>query len=488
MVRNMQKEIGVITAVNTPLVTVTGLTSVRPQEVVHFSDGNTGIVLSCEMSKADVMVLDKQPVLLGSEVTATGESFSIPTGEFLMGNTISPLGDILIGSLDAKDNVGESFKIETVSPALIKRAPLTESLFTGISLVDSLLPLAKGQRELIVGDRKTGKSLLLMQSLLAQVQQGNKVVYCLIGKKREEIKHLSDFIVEHEIADSVVVVASSALDSSSEIILTPFTAMTVAEYLRDQGNDVLVIFDDLTTHAKYYREVALLSRAFPGRDSYPGDIFYVHARLLERAGSFFMSENHRSVASITALPVAETFDNELTDYIVSNLISITDGHLLFDSQLLARGQKPPIHFGLSVTRVGKQVQTKVRRQLSQKLSVFLNKYERTLGLTHFGSELSDEALLLLTRGNILMDFLGQKPLEVVPIAVQVIGLASIFEGWWDAAAPKEMSRIREKLSEAYRLDPDVTSRFDDLLKRADLDEFLKMLSEKKEAITLLCQN
>jgi F-type H+-transporting ATPase subunit alpha len=483
----MQKVKGVITAVNMPLITVSGLEGVRPQEVVLFSDGNTGVVLSCQMGVADVMVLEKQLVSLGSEVVATGESLKIPVGKFLLGNTISPRGKVLIGSIDAQDRATESLPIEANSPSLVRRAPLSESLFTGISLVDSLLPLAKGQRELVVGDRKTGKSLLLLQSLLAQVQQGSKVVYCLIGKKREEIKYLSDFIAQHEIADSVVIVASSAIDSSSEIILTPFTAMTVAEYLRDQGDDVLIIFDDLTTHAKYYREVALLSRSFPGRDSYPGDIFYVHARLLERAGSFFMSQNHRAVAAITALPVAETFDNELTDYIVSNLISITDGHLLFDSQLLARGQKPPIHFGLSVTRVGKQVQTKVRRQLSQKLSIFLNKYERTLGLTHFGSELSDEARLLLKQGSILMSFLRQKPLEIVPLAVQVVGLASIMEGWWDSTSEQEIIEIRQSLSDAYRLDPEVTTRFDDLLKRADLTAFTKMLNEKKKAIAILCQ-
>ena len=480
------KNSGTITRLHYPLVTVKGMSGIGPGELVRFGNGTTGMILHCSTAEAEVMALGKIPLSSGETVSPTGKNIQFPADDSLLGKVISPLGEVLLG-----EQVGQSGAerlIDTAPPNLTHRAPITEFLYTGISLVDSFLPLALGQRELVAGDRKTSKSGFLLQAMLAQVQRGSKVVYCLIGKRREEIKYLANIVAEHEIQDSVVIVASSALDPASQIILTPFTAMMVAEYFRDQGEDVLVIFDDLTTHARYYREVALLGRSFPGRDSYPGDIFYVHARLLERAGNFTISTKKKEYAAITALPVAETVESELTDYIVSNLISITDGHLLFDTQLLQRGQHPPINLSLSVTRVGKQTTSPLQREMNQKLSIFLNQYEKTLRLTHFGSELSDEAKSTLKRGSLLMEFLDQDALEIVPLAVQSVIPALIYGGFWDEREVKDIGHYRKKMSDRYRQEPEIHEAIDHIALSADFGTLQEKLKKNAKALTLLCQS
>lgn len=480
----MKKNTGTITSIHMPIIEVRGLTKVRPQELVELSDGNKGIILNCSQDMSEIMVLKPQAVSLKTTVTATGGPLTLNVGDQLLGTVISPLGEVLLGKSNRKSVVTEKRAIDVSPPSLQKRKPLSEPLFTGLTIIDSLLPLARGQRELIAGDRKTSKTPILLQIMLAQVQQKSKVVYCLIGKRKEEVRSLVDLIEKHEIGDSVVVVSSNPLDSASEIALTPFTAMTVAEYFRDRGENVLIILDDLTTHAKYYREVSLLARSFPGRDSYPGDIFYVHARLLERAGGFVV-DGKRNTIAITALPVAETLDNEMTDYIVSNLISITDGHLLFDTHLLQQGHKPPINTSLSVTRVGKQVQTRLQRSLNRELSIFLNTYYRLLSLAHFGSELSPETAATLKRGAILTAFLHQNWMEIVPLSIQIAGCSLILQGEWDNADDKAIGQYRKALSEHYRLSTKAQQYFDTLMENASFADLTKALHKDRTKLKQL---
>lgn len=480
---------GVVTAINQPLVTVTGLTSARPQEKVIFSTGEMGVILHCNTDSTQIMVLSSRMPKIGDTVQGSKEPIMVPVGQFLLGKVISPLGIVLSTNKEnSSHNIEEIREIDIVPSSLNNRAPITESLFTGLSRVDMLLPLAKGQREMIIGDRKTGKSQFLLQILLAQVQLGSKVVYCFIGKRQEEIAATLEFVQNHEIEDAVSIVASNASDPSSIISLTPFTAMTVAEYFRDQGDDVTIIFDDLTTHAKYYREVALLNRAFPGRDSYPGDIFYVHARLLERAGKFIINkgQNTKQTAAISAFPVAETLESELTDYIVSNLISITDGHLLFDTHLLQRGIRPAIETNLSVTRVGKQTLSSIQRSLNRALSLLMNRYEKTQQLSHFGSELSEETKQILQRGKSLQAFLNQSNLEIIPQEVQVVMSGALLLGWWDQAQETAVINARRALSAHYNQDSTVRSLFHTLNTSKNLEELSTALKTKKKTILKLC--
>jgi F-type H+-transporting ATPase subunit alpha len=338
-------------------------------------------------------------------------------------------------------------------------------------------------RQLITGDRLTEKSPFLNQVILSQAQAGSKIVFAVIGKRSQEIAQLAAFAQHHKLQDSLVIVASSAQDATSVISLTPFTAMTVAEYLRDQGHDVVVIFDDLTIHAKYIREISLLANQFPGRDSYPGNIFYTHARLLERAGAFSIGD---TVSTITALPVAESQNSELTDFIVSNLISITDGHLLFDAVLKQMGQHPPINTSLSVTRVGKQTQTTLARQVNRQLGIFLNQYHKLQTLTHFGNELSSDAQQVLVRGKILTAFLAQESLELVPQSVQLLGAALILQGWWDQLDSHIIKKYRQLLTKASRTEGHkqlVTT----LTASPDYQTLLAEMTKNKKAIEKIWQ-
>jgi len=267
--------------------------------------------------------------------------------------------------------------------------------------------------------------------------------------------------------------------------MTPFTAMTVAEYIRDQGHDVVVILDDLTTHAKYYREISLLAKHFPGRDSYPGDMFFTHARLLERAGNFYLPNG--KTAAITCLPVAETRDGELTNFIVSNLISITDGHLFFDTELFTRGMRPAIHAGLSVTRVGKQTQTPVERDLNYSLSLFLSQYEKTRKLSHFGAELNDYTRALLARGDVLMAFFNQTKNISVPPAVMVFFASSIFLDWFNDTAPQDLVLQRDVCVKNYTQQPKTKETLDRLAALPSFKELSENLERHKSLLLKVCQ-
>lgn len=479
---------GTVTQVRMPLVTVTGLANITNNEVVLFESGKLGQVLSFSGSEVTIMALDQSPIKIGSTVTGTGQPLEINLDQSILGQVISPLGETVIKTSSTSSSTTplkpQSRRIDTHPLPLEARSAITDQLVTGISYVDSLLPLAKGQRELIVGDRQTEKTPFLYQVMVAQAKLGSKIVFGLVGKRFQEIAQLSAFISSENIQDSVVVVASSSEDSPSVISLTPFTAMTVAEYLRDEGSDVLVIFDDLTTHAKYVREVALLANQFPGRDSYPGNIFYTHARLLERAGAFKVGT--QSLA-ITALPVAQSQENELTDFIVSNLISITDGHLLFDTNLKKTGHHPPINTGLSVTRVGKQTQTALARQLNRELNILLNRYHKLLALTHFGNELAADAQLLLRRGEVLVQFLEQQSTENVPQSIQQIGTAIIVLGWWDDADPDQIKNYRQAITKASQT-KEFSSIFASLAQLTSYDQFSQQLHAHKKTLESLWQH
>lgn len=472
------KEYGIVTAVKKPIVIVNGLPSVQLSEIVVTEGGAPGQVIALDEEKVELLFFESTNIEVGSKVTRSGTKLTIPVSDRVLGNLITPLGKNLITH---KVPQYKESRIIDIPPLSIKqRAPVQESLFTGVSIVDNTVPLGKGQRELILGDRKTGKTSFLFSTLKTQIQQGSIVIYAMIGKKINEIKRLQNMLEEENLLDQVVIVASRADDSPSLIYITPFSAMTIAEYFRDSGKNCLVILDDLSTHAKFYREISLVAGRFPGRDSYPGDIFYTHARLLERAGNY--NVNEEKTAAITCLPVAETTQNDLSDYIVSNLIGITDGHLLFDVDNFIKGRRPAVNPFLSVTRVGRQTQSILRQEISQELITFLTSYEEALTFSHFGAELTDEIRTTLKKGSELYAFFDQPATLSVPIQVQLVCFGLI----WSGIFSKDVSllaEVRNGLVSSYSENGEAGDLINDITDCKDIQTLLKNVVKNKESLS-----
>jgi F-type H+-transporting ATPase subunit alpha len=310
-------------------------------------------------------------------------------------------------------------------------------MVTGVTVVDSVVPIAWGQRELVIGDRKTGKTDFLMSVALTQLKLGRLVVYCMIGKRKSEIKAVHDYFLNARVLQRCIIVASEAYSTTGEIYLTPYTAMSIAEYFRDKGGDILLILDDLTTHAKYYREIALLSQKFPGRESYPGDIFYIHSRLMERAGCFKINGG----SSITCLPVAESVGGDITGYIQTNLMSMTDGHIYFDTDKFYSGVRPAVNTFLSVTRVGKQTQTPLMREIGFWMMTALKDYEEVQRFKQFGTEMTQAVLDKMALGEAINRFFTQRLGITVYPNLQVILSALLFLKLWNGDKVKEMSEL-----------------------------------------------
>jgi F-type H+-transporting ATPase subunit alpha len=468
-------EYGVVEAVHFPLVHVSGLPHVRVGQLIEFKNGLKAQVISFTEETAKAMLLDSQELGVGSKCFHCQAELSIDCAEDLFGTVVNPLGELLYPQIKKTQRGVEQRSIDHTPPKLSARKEIIEPLLTGVSVVDLMLPLGKGQRQLIVGDRGSGKTSFLLNVAQKQISEGAVVVFCLIGKRISEVKRITQLVTGDQFKDNAVLVSTDAQDPPSLISLTPFSAMAVAEYFADQGRDVVLLLDDLTTHARFYREVSLLAKKFPGRDSYPGDIFYTHARLLERAGNF-------KNGSITCLPLAETTGNDLTNFIVSNLISITDGHLLFDLQKVHRGLHPAINTFLSVTRVGKQTQTALVREVNRELNSLMNRFEKTRSLAHFGAELTAETKKLLSKGNLIEEFFTQAVHSVVPLPVQLAMITMIKLGWLKDLETEQLRNCRNKLIETYHENKELKKIFDELAESLEWEEYKQSLKQVKEKL------
>ena len=420
-------EIGFVQLVTHSVVQIEGLPGAILGEAVVFESGQAGQIVSLSPSLVEVLVLSNASVKVGTRVARTGERLAISVGERLLGKTVNSLGK-LIGKQSPDGDHHETRPVDIHALGIDHRAKVSKPFETGVVVVDLMVPVGRGQRELIMGDRKTGKSQLLFLAAVAQAKSGGICVYAAIGKKKLEIRRVEEYLDTSGALPNTVIVASSSHDSAGEIHLTPYTAMTIAEYFRDQGRDVLVVLDDMTTHAKFYREVSLLGRRFPGRDSYPGDIFYTHSRLLERSGSFMI--NGKEVA-ITCLPVVETTQGDFTGYIQTNLMSMTDGHIYFDSDLYFAGRRPAVNTFVSVTRVGHQTQSRLRRAMYQATLDLLSNYARTQEFVRFGAELGDNSRQVLAMGDKTLTFFDQPMHTPMPVNVQTVLWALLWAGAWD---------------------------------------------------------
>jgi len=381
------REIGYINSLSHSVAYVSGLPNLKPKEMIVTETGKRGIVNGLKRELSEILMIDIKGLKVGEMVVRTEKSFEIPIGQGLLGRIINPLSQPNDG-LGPIRGEKDYQPVEKESPPLIERVKINKSLESGVMLVDLLIPIGHGQRELIIGDGKTGKTIFLLQSIVSQVRKGIVCIYVGIGKKDTAIKWVEEYLKRQKVFDKTIIIHTTPDDSPALTYLAPYSGMSIAEYFRDKGEKVLIVLDDMTTHAKIYREISLSLNRVPGRDSYPGEIFHIQAALLERAGN--IKNNEGKETSITALPVAETLENDLSGYIQTNLMSMTDGHIFFDINNFRKGKRPAINASLSVSRVGNQTKSPIERELSNWTRKKLVEYKHLLEITQFGAELPME--------------------------------------------------------------------------------------------------
>jgi len=446
-------EIGFVEEAMHSLVFVSGLPEAHPEEVVIFESGDVGQVISMTEDYLEVLILSKAQISVGSKVVRTGELLQVPVGNEFLGRVIDSLGNPMDKGKTIK---GTLSPIDTQPHGIVGRKKIDKPLETGVSAVDLIVPLAKGQRELVIGDRKTGKTQFLLQSFLNQARNGTICIYAVIGQRQIDIKKHYEFIQRNKIQANSMIVATSSSDPSGLIFLTPYTAMTYAEFFRDKGLDVLLVLDDMTSHARYYREISLLAKRFPGRSSYPGDIFYSQARLMERAGNF-------KTGSITCLPVAESVLGDLSGYIQTNLMGMTDGHIFFDIDLYNQGKRPSVSPYLSVTRVGHQAQTSLQKDLSRQLSRFLVNYDRMQQFMHFGAEVGESVKRTLDLGRKVDLMFSQVENTIIPVNANVVILGGLWAGVWNETSIEVLKKEMEQVVLNYQTNEGYKKQIDSII-------------------------
>jgi F-type H+-transporting ATPase subunit alpha len=404
--------LGFVGQVGDSVATVYGLDKAVYGELVEFNSGAHGIVLNLnEDGVGCVLFSGENLVKDGEEVRGTGRVVSVPVGEALLGRVVNPLGAAVDGkgSIEAK----AFYPVESPAPSVIERSPVDVPLQTGILSIDAMIPIGRGQRELIIGDRQTGKTAIAIDTIINQKGKGVYCIYCAIGQKSSAVAAILKNLEKYGALDYSFIVLASAADSAALQYLAPYSAVAMAEYFMNQGKDVLVVYDDLSKHAVAYRTISLLLRRPPGREAFPGDVFYLHSRLLERAAKL---SKEKGGGSITALPIIETQAGDISSYIPTNVISITDGQVFLDSELFNSGFRPSIVVGLSVSRVGGSAQAKAVRKVSGRLRLDLAQYREMAAFAQFGSDLDKATQDRLAQGERLMELLKQP--QFIPFAME----------------------------------------------------------------------
>ncbi len=473
-------EIGYVEKVSQSLLHVNGLPGVKPGEIVIFENGVTGQTLGIAKDQAEILAFSRSLPRVGSQATRTNEFLAVELSPQLVGRTLNAFGKPTDGKSDPIE-VKERRPLEIHPPGITSRSKVQNFLETGIAIVDLLVPLGKGQRELVIGDRKTGKTTFLREAVVTSAKRGLLCIYAAIGKKISDIKDLETHFQNNDVRNNLILIHSGSQEPASIVHLTPYTAMTIAEYFRDLGRDVLLILDDLSTHAKFYRETSLLARRFPGRDSYPGDIFYIHSRLLERAGNFKIAGGKD--ASITCLPVVETIEGDMTGYIPTNLMSMTDGHIFFDSNIFGKGRRPAINHSLSVTRVGRQTQTQVKHDIHRELTTFLSLYERSESFAHFSAGLSESVKFTLRTGEKIYSFFDQQGEQLIPEMAQVFLFALLWRGFWQDKPVEAMKKDLDNAISLYQSNSEVSDYITKSVTEAEnFNALLKKVDDERDKI------
>src|SRR5213596_2905138 len=437
------RETGMVLSCGDGIARIYGLDKAAAGELIEFPRGIYGIVLNLEEDNVGAAVLgEQQEIKEGDEVRRTGRIAEVPVGEALLGRVVSALGQPVDGKGPIKTTTTR--RIELKAPGIVVRQPVKEPLQTGIKAIDAMIPIGRGQRELIIGDRQTGKTAIAIDAILNQKDTGVICIYCAIGQKQSTIAQIVRTLEEADAMRYTIVVAATASDPAPLLYIAPFSACTFGEYFRDSGRHALVVYDDLSKHAQSYREISLLLRRPPGREAYPGDVFYLHSRLLERAAKL---NNAKGGGSLTALPIIETQAGDLSAYIPTNVISITDGQIFLESDLFNQGVRPAINVGNSVSRVGGSAQIKAMRQVAGSLRLDLAQYRELAAFAQFGSDLDKATQAQLHRGQRLVEILKQPQYQPLPVEKQV---AIVYAGTNGFLDPIAILDIRGYEQELYR--------------------------------------
>lgn len=470
---NQTQEVGYVVSSRDFLVYLDGLPTIRVNDMVESENGLRGWVNSIFEEKVEVLMLDEGQVVPKQQFKRLPSRLGISVGDFLLGRAINPLGVPIDGKgLLSKSKGGPILELDQIAPPVETRQFITKQFLTGISLIDTLIPIGRGQRELILGDAHSGKGGFLIDIVVNQKNTGIICVIALVGKPTIAVRNLIDILKANKALSYTVVIATSSSDQAPLIFLTPKAAFTIAEYFQKKGKDVLLMLDDLGVHAKIYREIALLGNKSPGKESYPGDIFYQHAHLIERAGNFLPTVGG---GSITALPVIELNLDDFTTLIPTNLMSMTDGHLLFKSSLHSQGQTPAIDISLSVSRVGRQTQDQVSNLLSTRIRQVLSAAEELETISRFSSELPTQTKLILTRRELILELLKQEPLTPIPKQVQVILLSLPFTSLFQDKNRLFLEKNRKVIIDAFLNHPQLAQITKSVPKLKSDIELIKLL-------------
>ncbi|WP_263357159.1 F0F1 ATP synthase subunit alpha [Acidicapsa ligni] len=484
-------EVGTIISLGDGIARIHGLDKVMAGELLAFPHGIAGLAMSLEEDQVGAVLLgDYTELSEGNEVKRTGKILNVPVGEAMIGRVVNALG----APIDGKGPIAtkDTLPVERLAPGIIDREPVREPMATGIKAIDAMIPIGRGQRELIIGDRQTGKTAVVLDTIINSAKNNLICIYCAIGQKRSSIAQVVQTLTEAGAMGHTIIVAASASEPAPLLYLAPYAATAMGEFFRDSGRHALVIYDDLSKHAMAYREISLLLRRPPGREAYPGDVFYLHSRLLERSAK--MSEKN-GAGSLTALPVVETQAGDVSAYIPTNVISITDGQIFLETDLFNSGIRPAVNVGLSVSRVGFSAAIKAVKQVGSTLKLDLAQYRELAAFAQFGSDLDPLTQKQLSRGQRLTELLKQPQFQPLTWPQQVVILFAGTQGYLDQFAVTDIrafedglysylesaqSALMSDLEKKKQLDDDIKKRLHDALKEYS-ENFKATLLDKKKS-------
>ncbi|HMB25938.1 MAG TPA: F0F1 ATP synthase subunit alpha [Patescibacteria group bacterium] len=432
---------GQVIEVGDGIAKLTGLSEVMSSEMLDFGNGIFGVALNLEEDTVGAMILgDWEKVKQGDKVKSTGRILEVPVGEHLIGRVVDPLGK----ALDNKGKISSDkfYPVEKIAPGVLAREEVHEPVQTGIKAVDSMIPVGRGQRELIIGDRQTGKTAIAIDTIINQKDKDLICVYVAVGQKESKIAQIKERLEKEGAMDHTIIVLAGASKPSSLSYIAPFAGSAIAEYFMDQGKDVLVVYDDLSKHAVAYREISLLLRRPPGREAYPGDVFYLHSRLLERAAKL---NKDCGGGSITALPIIETQAGDISAYIPTNVISITDGQIFLESDLFHQGVRPAVNVGLSVSRVGSKAQIKAMKKVAGKLRLDVAQYRELAAFAQFGSDLDEQTKAQIEKGKRIIEILKQNQYKPISVEKQVVIIYAAVNGILDNVKVEKVKEFEQGL-------------------------------------------
>jgi F-type H+-transporting ATPase subunit alpha len=483
-------EVGTIVTLGDGIARVHGLDKVMAGELIEFPHGVAGLAMNLDEDQVGAVILgDFAELKEGDQVKRTGKIMSVPVGEALIGRVVNALGE----PIDDKGpiNTDKTLPVERIAPGVIDRQSVTEPMATGIKAIDTMIPIGRGQRELLIGDRQTGKTAVALDTIINSAKNNLICIYCAIGQKRSSVAGVVQTLERYGAMAYTIVVAATASEPAPMQYLAPFAATAMGEYFRDNGKHALIIYDDLSKHAASYREISLLLRRPPGREAYPGDVFYLHSRLLERSAKM---SNELGGGSLTALPIIETQAGDVSAYIPTNVISITDGQIFFETDLFNSGVRPAVNVGLSVSRVGFAAAIKATKQVGSTLKLDLAQYRELAAFSQFGSDLDKVTQNQLNRGARLTELLKQPQFQPLTWVQQVAILYAGTQGLLDDVEVKDVQAFEAKFYEYMdsaqsqlmadieskkALDDDIKKRLTDAIK----DYKQGFLAEHKKAAT-----